>query len=312
MNDRWRLFPEQASTAAARTDALYFFLIAVTAFFTILIFVLIVYMALKYRRRTTAAPPKVHTNYTLELVWTVIPFIITMIIFFWGARLYFFINRPPANALPINIVGKQWMWKAQHPNGRREIDELHVPLGQPVRLMLASQDVIHSYYIPEFRIKQDAVPGRYTVTWFQATQVGTYHLFCAEYCGTQHSGMIGHVFVMEPDKYQAWLVATPVEDTPAAAGAKLFVSLGCLNCHAEKAPTMAGLYMSKVKLADGREVVADEEYLRTSILFSTQDVVAGFAPQMPSFRGQVSEEQVLDLISYIKSLRNPELLKKTN
>ena len=311
MDPNLRLFPEQASTAAPRVDALYSFLWWVTGFFTLLIFVLIVYFALKYRRRSKLTPGPVGTSYVLELAYTIIPFIIVMVIFFWGARVYFFIYRPPADALNVHVIGKQWMWKIQHENGRREINELHVPLNQPVLLTIASQDVIHSFFIPAFRVKVDAVPNRFTKMWFTATKTGTYHLFCAEYCGTLHSGMIGKVTVMEPEAYQAWLSgSTGTDEAPAEAGRQLFTSLGCVTCHGSVAPTMAGLFMSKREFQDGSTAVADENYLRESILDSTERVVANYAPIMPSFRGQISEEQLMNLIAYIKSLREPEQQRK--
>jgi cytochrome c oxidase subunit 2 len=236
------------------------------------------------------------------MTWTVIPFIISMVIFFWGARLYFNYYRPPADALEIRVIGKQWMWKIQHPDGTREINTLHVPLNQNVRLTLASQDVIHSFYMPEMRVKQDAVPGRYSVLWFKPTKVGTYHLFCAEYCGTLHSGMIGKVVVMEPDAYQQWLSGSVPGERPAESGAKLFDKLGCRSCHGVQAPSLAGVFGTQVKLSDGSTVLADENYIRQSILDSTSQIVEGFPPIMPSFRGQVSEEQLMDLTAYIKSL----------
>ena len=310
--NQFRLFPERASTVSHQTDALYLFLCSVTAFFSILIFILIVYFAVKYRRRSAVPPAVVPTDLRLELLWTFIPLLIVLVIFFWGARIFFYIYRPPSDSLDVHVIGKQWMWKIQHPSGRREINELHVPIGQPVRLLIASQDVIHGFYIPAFRIKQDAIPGRFAVIWFQADKVGEYHLFCHEYCGTQHSKMIGRVVVMDQMKYQEWLAGTPSEASPAEAGAKLFNSLGCVKCHGEKAPTMAGLYGSKQRLADGSIIEADENYLRESILDSTARVVAGYAPIMPSFRGQISEEQLMELIAYIKSLRDPASLKKTD
>jgi cytochrome c oxidase subunit 2 len=308
----FRLFPERASTVSHQTDALYLFLCSVTAFFSILIFVLIVFFAIKYRRRSAAPPPIVHTDLRLELLWTIIPLLIVLVIFFWGARIFFFIYRPPHDALDVHVIGKQWMWKIQHPSGRREINELHVPIGQPVRLLIASQDVIHGFYIPAFRIKQDAIPGRFANIWFEADKVGEYHLFCHEYCGTQHSKMIGRVVVMEQQKYQEWLAGTPGEESPAQAGAQLFNSLGCVKCHGEKAPTMAGLYGSRQRMTDGGIVEADEQYLRESILDSTRRVVAGYAPIMPSFRGQISEEQLMQLVAYIKSLREPASLRKSD
>jgi len=311
MNE-FRLFPEQASTVSHQTDALYAFIWCVTVFFTLLIFALIVTFAVKYRRRSAIAPPPVRADMRLEVAWTAIPLLVAMFIFFWGTRVYFYIYRPPHDALDVHVIGKQWMWKIQHPSGRREINELHVPVGQPVRLLLASQDVIHSFYIPAFRIKQDAVPGRYANLWFQPDKIGEYHLFCAEYCGTQHSKMIGRVVVMDQMKYQEWLAGTPSEESPARAGAKLFNSLGCVKCHGEKAPTMAGLYGSRQRMIDGSVLEADEQYLRESILDSTARVVAGYAPIMPSFRGQISEEQLMQLVAYIKSLREPANLRKSD
>ncbi len=306
MDERFRLHPEQASTFAGDVDALYFFLTAVSAFFTLLIFAVIVYFAIKYRRRPgeEETPRPILGSVKLEILWSVVPFIFTMIFFFWGARAYFKIARPPANAMEVYVVGKQWMWKTQHPNGTREINTLHVPRGQPVKLIMSSQDVIHSFYIPAFRVKQDVIPGRYTVMWFEATKVGEYRLFCAEYCGTQHSGMGGKVVVMEPQEYEAWLSGTVPDEPPAVAGQKLFASLGCLTCHGAQAPTMAGLFGSSVELENGRTVLADEQYLRRSIMDSTSEIVKGYKPIMPSFRGQVGEEQLTSLIAYIKSLRD--------
>jgi cytochrome c oxidase subunit 2 len=306
VDERFRLHPEQASTFASDTDSLYFFLTAVSAFFTLVIFVAVVYCAVKYRRRAgdDRVPRPILGSLGLEVLWSVVPFIFAMIFFFWGARTYFKIARPPANAMEIYVVGKQWMWKMQHPNGTREINTLHVPLGQPVKLIMSSQDVIHSYFIPAFRVKQDVVPGRYSVLWFEATKVGEFHLFCAEYCGTQHSGMVGKVVVMEQQEYEAWLSGTIPDEPPAVAGQRLFTSLGCLTCHGAQAPTMAGLYQSTVELDSGRKVLADEQYLRRSITNSTDEIVKGFKPIMPSFRGQVSEEQLSSLIAYIKSLQS--------
>jgi cytochrome c oxidase subunit II len=310
MNE-FQLLPDQASTAAPRVDALYAFLWAVSAFFTLLIFVLIAFLALRYRRRTAQAPGHVGTSLTLELAWTIIPFAISMVIFFWGARVFYYIYKPPAQALEVHAIGKQWMWKIQHPNGKREINTLHVPRGQPVKVILASQDTIHSFFIPAFRVKVDAVPGRYTVLWFEATKVGEFHLFCAEYCGTEHSKMIGRVVVLEPDQYEAWLAGTPLDEHPEHVGRALYTSLGCVTCHGSQAPTLAGVYGTDRPLADGRTRRADDQYLRDSILDSTQDVVKGYAPIMPSFRNQISEEQLAALIAYIKSLQNPQDANRT-
>ena len=306
MNTNFRFWPDQASTFAGKVDALYIYLLSVTAFFTILIFVLILTFGLKYRRKPGRKPQDVHTSHALELTWSIIPFLLTLVMFAWGAGLYVHMTRAPDDAMPIDVIGKQWMWKMQHPNGKREINELHIPMGRPIKLTLASQDVIHSFYIPAFRVKQDVVPGRYTSEWFTATQIGEYHIFCAEYCGDQHSGMIGKVIVMEPAKYQAWLAGTPPDQAPPAAGEKLFTQYGCITCHGQRGPGLAGVFMSKRRvIEDGKEieVTAGDNYLRESILNPSRKIVVGFQPLMPTYAGQLSEEQVLDLIAYIKSLK---------
>jgi len=307
MDQSFRLFPEQASNLANDVDRLYLFLCAMAGFFTLLIFVLVVYLGLRYRRRSEAMPPRSHVGTTLEIVWTVIPLLIVLGLFVWSTAVYVKMSRIPADAMNVYVIGKQWMWKVQHPAGPREINTLHVPLGRPVKLTMTSQDVIHSFFIPAFRVKQDVLPGRYSYQWFTPTKVGEYHLFCAEYCGAQHSGMIGSVVVMEEAKYQAWLAGAPRDEpSAAAAGAKLFTQYQCNTCHGERAPTMAGLYQSKVQLADGRTVVADDDYLRESIVDAPAKLVAGYPPIMPSYRGQLSEEQIAQLIEYVKSLKVPE------
>ena len=241
----------------------------------------------------------------LEILWSVVPFLITLVMFTWGSSLYIANQRVPDAAAEINVVGRQWMWKIQHPNGRREINELHLPLGQAVRLRLASQDVIHSFYIPAFRLKQDVVPGRYSSMWFQPARTGEYHLFCAEYCGTYHSGMIGRVVVMEPEDFERWLGGTSGE-SPVEAGEKLFSDFDCANCHAagsqQRCPQLGGLFGTDVTLQDGRKVKFDEAYMRESIINPNAKIVRGYAPLMPTYRGQLSEEQILDLIAYVRSL----------
>ncbi|MCC7349966.1 MAG: cytochrome c oxidase subunit II [Phycisphaerales bacterium] len=304
MDTSFRLLPETASTMASQVDGLYFFLNAVAAFFALLIFVLIVYFSLRYRRRDESVrPAPVPTNLKLELLWTIIPFLITMVLFSWSARLFIQMSHSPADAMRINVVGKQWMWKIQHPDGQREINALHVPVGKPIELMMTSQDVIHSFYVPAFRIKQDVLPGSYSRLAFTPTKVGEYHLFCAEFCGDQHSGMIGKVVVMEPAKYDAWLAGTIPDEPPALAGERLFAQYGCMACHGQRGPTMAGLFGRKVELNDGTTVTADEQYLHESIFDPAAKIVRGFTPLMPSFRGQLTEEQVMQLIAYIKSLQ---------
>jgi cytochrome c oxidase subunit 2 len=322
---RTLLFPEQASTLAASVDLFYFFLIGVSLFFGLLIATLLVVFAVRFRRRPgDPVPAPIHGSTALELAWTIIPFSLAMVIFFWGALLFFEMARPPDNAHEVFVVGKQWMWKLQHLEGRREINELHVPIGQPVKLTMTSEDVIHSFFVPAFRMKADVVPGRYNTAWFEATKLGEYHLFCAEYCGTEHSGMIGRVVVMEPADYQAWLsqkeatiamtaagAAGPAGQGGAvsvvAAGETLFTKWACATCHQPQAgalgPSLVGIYGKRVTLQDGRQVVVDDAYLRESILNPTAKVVGGYPPVMPTFQGQLDEEQVLQLIQYIKSLK---------
>jgi cytochrome c oxidase subunit 2 len=289
-------------------DLLYLFIVSVCTFFAVLVTVLIVVFTIKFRRRhPDDVGANIHGSIALELTWTIIPFVLAMIMFAWGADLFFRLSRPPRDAMEITVVGKQWMWKIQHPDGTREINELHVPVGRPVRITLGSEDVIHNFSLPAFRVKMDAVPGRLTTLWFEATKVGTYHLFCAEYCGTNHSAMIGEVIVMLPEDYEAWLGGGRTTGTPVENGERLFADLACITCHKEdstgRGPSLLGLFGSTVDLADGRSVVADENFIRESIMNSQAKVVRGYQPIMPAFQGMVSEENLLQLIAYIKSLR---------
>ncbi len=304
------LFPPQASTIASEVDALYFFHIAVTSFFSLLIAAGVVYFAIRYRRRSNAeSPPEIEGSLALELTWTFIPLLITIVMFVWGAQVFFHINRPPDNSMNVSVVGKRWMWKLQHPTGQREINELHVPLGRPVRLTITSEDTIHSFFIPAFRIKKDAVPGRYNTAWFEATKAGSFHILCAEYCGTEHAKMIGRVVVMEADDYQTWLAGGPTPESPIKAGERLFVEMNCVTCHrpdsAGRGPILNGIFGRAVRLQSGESVVADAAYVRESILNPAAKVVAGYQPVMPTYQGQVSEESILNLIAYIRSLPMP-------
>ena len=294
---------------AGRVDALYFFLLAVSGFFGLLIAGLVVYFAIKYRRRhPNAVGAQVAGGMMLEIGWTVLPFLITLIIFFWGANIYFAMSRPPDETLNIYVVGKQWMWKIQHTDGTREINELHVPVGRAVRLIMTSEDVLHDFSIPAFRVKADVIPGRYTQIWFEATKPGRYHLFCAEYCGTRHSGMTGQIVVMDAADYQTWLSGGAPEGSLASAGEKLFADLACNTCHRRdsrgRGPVLAGIFGRPVQLQNGETVTADEQYLRESILQPSSKVTAGYQPVMPAFQGIVTEEQLLALIEYVKSLQN--------
>ncbi len=300
--------PESASTVSGAIDALYFYISGVTIFFTLLISAVIFFFAIKYRRRNPFEIPRpIEGSNKLETLWSVIPFLIGMSIFAWGAKLYFEQYRPPQDAVEVYVVAKQWMWKFQHATGQREINELHVPTGRKIKLIMATEDVIHDVFVPAFRMKADVVPGKYTTEWFEATKPGRYHLFCAEYCGMNHSGMGGWVVVMNPPDFDNWLSGNANELSPAAAGQQLFEKLGCVSCHGAngeggRGPALTGLYNSQVLLSTGQKVIADEAYLRESILNSQAKIVAGFGPIMPTFQGQVSEEQVLQLIAYIKSL----------
>ena len=304
------LFPQQASEQAGQVDAVYFFMVAVSAFFSLLIAFLIVFFAVKYRRRDDEQiGAAIHGSLALELLWTFIPLGIVMVMFAWGAKVFFDLYRPPIGAMEVFVVGKQWMWKVQHMDGQREINELHVPIGRPVKLIMGSEDVIHSYYIPAFRVKADVIPGRYNTLWFTANKPGRYHLFCAEYCGTKHSGMIGSVVAMEPPEFQQWLSGGRTEDSPAAAGAKLFQDLVCNTCHVGdtqgRGPVLTNVYGNPVQLQDGRTVIADDAYIRESITNPQAKIVAGFQPIMPTFQGLVTEEQLLQLIAYVRSLSQP-------
>jgi len=302
------LFPDRASSLAGRVDALYFFLVGLTIFFSLLIAGLIVYYAVKYHRRhPDAVGARVHGGMVLEITWSVIPLIIVIVIFVWSASVFFAMTRPPDDTINIYVVGKQWMWKFQHLDGQREINELHVPVGRPVKLIMTSEDVIHDLFVPAFRTKADVIPGRYTNIWFQPTKPGRYHLFCAEYCGTRHSGMIGSVVVMSPTDYQTWLSGGAPEGSLASTGGKLFQDLACNTCHRPDAqgrgPVLEGLFGKSVQLQGGGTITVDEAYIRESILTPAAKVTAGFQPIMPAFQGLVSEEQLLALVEYVKSLQ---------
>jgi cytochrome c oxidase subunit II len=304
------LFPIEASAEARHVDLLFLFTVGLSILFALLVAGLLVLFAVRFRRRAGAGPPApIEGSTALELTWMLIPLVLAMGTFVWGADVYFQLNRPPDDTMNVNVVGKRWMWKLQHPSGRREINELHVPVGAAVRLNMTSEDVIHSFYVPAFRVKADALPGRYTTTWFRATRPGRYHIFCAEYCGTQHSGMIGWVEVMEPEDFQRWLGRETGEPTLAARGERLFNDLGCVTCHQPNAtgrgPSLEHLYGTTVRLANGETAIADDAYLRESIVYPAARVTAGYTPVMPTFRGLVSEEGILELIEYIKS-RGPE------
>ncbi len=302
------LFPEQASTFAWQVDYLYFYLIAISVFFTVGIVTAIFYFAIKYRETEKfATPDEIHGSIPLELFWSFIPFVISMTIFLGGAVVYYNQYTAPTDAMEVYVVGKQWMWKIQHSSGQREINELHVPVGRKVKITLTTEDTLHDFFIPAFRTKADAVPGRYTTMWFEATKPGKYRLYCAEYCGLNHSGMGGWVYVLEQKDFDNWLAGNVSDQTPVQAGEDLFTNkLGCASCHAggdnQRGAKLEGIYNKEVKLVGGNTVVADDEYIRNSILNPGGQVVEGYQPIMPTFKGQVTEEQLVSLVAYIKSL----------
>ena len=300
--------PESASTMSWKVDAVYFYLSGVTLFFTLLISAILIFFVIRYRRRTPYEIPRpIAGSHKLETLWTVIPFVIAMTIFGWSAKVYFEQYSPPQNAIEVYVVGKQWMWKIQHSTGQREINELHVPVGKKVKLIMTTEDVIHDFFVPAFRMKTDVVPGKYTTQWFEATKTGTYHLFCAEYCGMNHSGMIGSVVVMETREFDNWLSGNVSSSSPVAAGQQLYQTLGCVSCHGAsgeggRGPSLIGLFGKQTQLVGGQTVRADESYIRESILNPQSKLVDGFGPIMPTFQGQVSEDQLAQLLAYVKSL----------
>ena len=308
MQSQLPLFPEQASNFASNVDALMFYLLIVSVFFSALITGVIVYCFLRFHRKhPKEIGASIHGSIPLETLWTVIPFLLTLLMFGWGASIYIHYRTAPKDTLDIYVLGKQWMWKLQQPDGRREVNELHIPVNRNVKLIMGSEDVIHDFFVPAFRVKMDVIPGRYTTLWFRATKTGRYHFFCSQYCGTNHAVMGGWVTVMEPAEYSAWLSGSSGEANPAAVGEKLFAQLACNTCHQSagtgRGPSLNGVYGSTVKLTDGATVVADDAYIRESILYPKAKIVAGYQPLMPTFQGLVTEEQILNLTAYIKSLQ---------
>lgn len=310
------LFPVQASTVAPQVDLIFLGLVGLSSFFSLIVVILIIYFGVRYRRGRLvdrSNPPT--TSMKIELSWIFGLLVLGMGAFGSAAVVYFNQSRPPENSLEIYVVGRMWMWQFQHPDGPREIDELHVPLGQPVRLIMTSQDVIHSLYVPAFRTKYDVIPGRYTSLWFEATRPGVYHLFCAEYCGTDHSGMRGQVVVMEPHEYQRWLTENQTGASLPEHGAVLFAQLGCDSCHdpgeGQRAPELAGRFGQSVSLASGGMVTFDENYIMESILRPGAAIATGYDPIMPTYQGQINETEIAQLVSYIKSLSEPVVVAGT-
>jgi cytochrome c oxidase subunit 2 len=308
MNTEFQIFPDAASTAAGKVDALYLFMVVLSAILSVFVAGLVTYLAIRYRRANNVNRDHVDHGNTIEYIAMAISFPILMAIFVWGAKVCFFLFRAPEQAMPITVVAKQWMWKFQHADGRREIDTLHIPTGQPVKLTMVSQDVIHSFFVPAFRTKQ---------VWFEATEPGEYRLYCAEYCGTNHSRMIGKVVVQSPEDFARWMAGDAASDEPPAeTGRKMFEQYQCGTCHrpaneeGARGPTLENLFQSRVPLAGGQTVAADETYIRESILRPAQKQVAGYQQIMPTYEGQISEEGVMHLIAYIKTLGAPLAAKR--
>jgi cytochrome c oxidase subunit 2 len=309
------LFPPEASRIAPQMDALFFFMVLVSLIGLTIVILLVTSFSILYSRKRHPVAVQVEGSTLLEATWTIIPLCLFLIMFVWGALIYFRVFTPPANAMNIYVVGKQWMWKAEHPGGQHEINSLHVPTGRAVQLTLISQDVFHSFSIPAFRVKREAIPGRYTTVWFEATQPGTYHLFCTQYCGTNHSQMIGDVVVLTPEEYKKWLAESTSGVSLAQNGERLFASLSCAACHNARpdarGPSLANVYGSKLALATGQSITADGAYLRESILNPSQHITQGYAPIMPTYQGQISEEGVIALVEYIKNLDSDYRIQQT-
>lgn len=307
------VLPEQASAFAAQVDYLIWVLTGLSVFFTVLVVGLVVFLSIRYRKGTKVDRYLESPDHTgLELTWTIIPTIMALAVFVWAAWLFGIYAQVPEGAMEINVVGKQWMWHIQHPNGRREVNQLHVPMGRPVKLTMTSQDVIHSFFLPSLRTKMDVLPGRYTTQWFNATKPGVYRLFCAEYCGTEHSRMVGTIVIQTPEEYEKWLTTGNVDSAgpPESQGEKLFAKLGCVTCHMSgdltRAPRLHGIFGKDVQLQSGETVQVNEEYLQESILVPTAKLVTGYSPLMPTYKNQVSQDDIQSLIAYIKSLKDQQ------
>jgi cytochrome c oxidase subunit 2 len=309
------IFPKEASTIAPYTDGLFAYLVIMSLFGMALVVAMVTAFSVRYRKARSPEATHIEGSTLLEATWTIIPLGLFMVSFVWGALLYFRIYTPPPNAMPVYIIGKQWMWKAEHQGGQHEINSLHVPVNRPVQLTMISQDVFHSFSIPSFRVKREVIPGRYSTVWFQATKVGTYHLFCSQYCGTLHSAMIGDIVVMTPDDYEAWTNGSTSGMSLAQNGEKLFASLGCNSCHTagggNRGPNLYGLYGGKEILANGTSITADDAFLRGCILNPSTHAIQGYVPIMPTYQGQISEEGLIDLVEYIKTLKTGDRIQQS-
>jgi len=309
------LFPPEASKIAPQMDALFFFMVLVSLIGLTAVVLMVVSFSILYSKKRHPVAEQIEGSTLLEATWTIIPLGLFMVMFVWGALIYFRVFTPPANAMNIYVVGKQWIWKAEHPGGQHEINSLHVPVGHAVQLTLISEDVFHSFSIPAFRVKREAIPGRYTTVWFEATTPGTYHLFCTQYCGTEHSHMIGDVVVLSEEDYRKWLAGSTSGNSLAQNGERLFASLSCAACHNARpdarGPSLANVYGSRLALSTGATVIADDAYLRESILNPSQHITQGYAPIMPTYQGQVSEEGVIALVEYIRHLDSDYRVQQT-
>jgi cytochrome c oxidase subunit 2 len=309
------LYPPEASKIAPQMDALYFFMVLVSLIGLTIVILLVTSFSLLYSKKRHPVAVQIEGSTMLEATWTIIPLGLFLIMFVWGALIYFRVYTPPANAMNIYVVGKQWMWKIEHPGGQHEINSLHVPTGRAIQLTIISQDVFHSFSIPAFRVKREAIPGRYTTVWFEATTPGTYHLFCTQYCGTEHSHMIGDVVVMSPDDYKRWLASSTSGASLAQNGERLFASLSCAACHNTRpdarGPNLANVYGAKLMLASGQTQIADEAFIREAILNPSQHITQGYAPIMPTYQGQISEDGVIALVEYIKTLNSDYRVQQT-
>jgi len=309
------LIPPEASRIAPQMDALLFFLILVSLIGLTIVILLVTSFSILYSQKRHPVAVQIEGSTLLEATWTIIPLGLFLVMFVWGALIYFRVYTPPANAMNIYVVGKQWMWKAEHPGGQHEINSLHIPMGRPIQLTLISQDVFHSFSIPAFRVKREAIPGRYTTVWFEATSPGTYHLFCTQYCGTNHSQMIGDIVVLTPEGYRKWLDESTSGMSLAQNGGRLFASLSCGACHNTRpdarGPNLANVYGANLALSSGGTVTADDAYLRESILNPSQHVTQGYAPIMPTYQGQISEEGVIALVEFIKNLNSDYRIQQT-
>ncbi|MGA8087617.1 MAG: cytochrome c oxidase subunit II [Terracidiphilus sp.] len=311
----FQLYPPEASKIAPQMDALYFFMVLVSMIGMTIVVLLVIGFSIMYSKKRHPVAVQIEGSTMLEATWTIIPLGLFLVMFVWGALIYFRVYTPPANAMNIYIVGKQWMWKAEHPGGQHEINALHIPTGRAVQLTIISQDVFHSFSIPAFRVKREAIPGRYTTVWFEATTPGTYHLFCTQYCGTDHSHMIGDVVVMTPDDFKKWLASSTSGASLAQNGERLFASLSCAACHNgrpdARGPSLANVYGAKLTLANGQTTIVDEAYLRDAILNPSQHITQGYAPIMPTYQGQISEDGVISLVEYLKTLNSDYRVQQT-